>query len=131
MTKFSFVYLLGALLLCSGISENQTVMAHDDHQNPVKEKEFSQHDNKAMDDKQGVFCGVCKTIITKVLNSIGKAFSKNDIDQQLNTICEKTKIPFCKRFLQKYKTKLINALLSGDNNRTICIKLKLCKQMYM
>ncbi|XP_051578710.1 antimicrobial peptide NK-lysin [Myxocyprinus asiaticus] len=131
MTKLSFFSLLGALLLCSGISDNQTGMSHDDHQNPVKEKEFSQHDNKAMDDKQAAFCVVCKAIIRKVLNSIGKAFSKNDIDQQLNTVCRKMKIPGCRKFLQKYKTKLINALVSGDNYRTICVKLKLCKQKYM
>ncbi|XP_052436046.1 antimicrobial peptide NK-lysin [Carassius gibelio] len=130
MTK-SLIFLLATLLFCSGISHVQMGMSqHFDHLNPVREMEFGYHD-KATENKQLIICNVCKMILGKVIGYIGKTASKEKINQQLDKICEKIRIRGCKNFLQKYKTKLVTYLLSGDKAGTICIKLQLCKQMDM
>ncbi|XP_059377024.1 antimicrobial peptide NK-lysin [Carassius carassius] len=128
MTK-SLIFLLVTLLFCSGISDVQMGMSqHFDHLNPVREMELSYHD-KATENKQLIICSVCKTILRKVIGYIGKTASKEKINQQLDKICEKIRIRGCKTFVQKYKNKLVTYLLSGDRAGTICIKLKMCKQM--
>ncbi|XP_018970060.2 antimicrobial peptide NK-lysin [Cyprinus carpio] len=130
MTKL-LIFLLATLLFCSGISNVQMGMSqHFDHPNPVREMEFSYHD-KAMENKQMIICGVCKTILRKVITFIGKTASKEEINQKLDRICQKIRISGCQSFLQKYKNKVVNSLLSGDKAGTICIKLKLCKKMDM
>ncbi|KAF4102212.1 antimicrobial peptide NK-lysin [Onychostoma macrolepis] len=127
----SLVFLLASLLFCSGISDVQMGMSqHFDHPNPAREMEFSYHD-KAMENKQFIFCRACKTILRKVIQFVGKTVSKEEINRQLDRICGKIRIRGCKSFLQKYKNKLVIYLLSGDKAGTICIKLKLCKQMDM
>ncbi|XP_067311613.1 uncharacterized protein [Pseudorasbora parva] len=134
MTKKALVFLLVillSLLLCTGISGVQMGMSpHFDHLNPVKEMEFSYRDNKATKSKQ-IFCGICKTVVKKAISYIGKTVTKDEVNRQIDTICKKIKIPGCVTFVNKYKIKLVNALLSGGNELTICIKLKLCKKMYM
>uniref|UniRef100_A0A9J8BXK2 Saposin B-type domain-containing protein n=1 Tax=Cyprinus carpio carpio TaxID=630221 RepID=A0A9J8BXK2_CYPCA len=103
---------------------------HFDHPNPVREMEFSYHD-KATENKQIIICNVCKTILRKVIAFIGKTASKEEINQKLDRICQKIRISGCQSFLQKYKNKVVNSLISGDKAGTICIKLKLCKKMDM
>ncbi|XDV43210.1 hypothetical protein PO909_011727 [Leuciscus waleckii] len=133
MTKKSLVFLLGSLLLCSVISDVQMGLSqqHFDHLNPVREMEFSYHDKKATENKPLILCDSCKILVKKIIAYIGKHASKDKVDRQLGTICKKIKIPGCTKFVKKYKIKLINALISGGNERTICIKLNLCKPMYM
>lgn len=109
---------------------------------------------------QMIICGVCKTILRKVITFIGKTaskvcktylytcwayyklnvfpcswfvliFSQEEINQKLDRICKKIRISGCQSFLQKYKNKVVNSLISGDKAGTICIKLKLCKKMDM
>nr|QGA69872.1 NK-lysin antimicrobial peptide type 3 [Sinocrossocheilus bamaensis] len=98
--------------------------------NPVRELELSYHD-KATENKQMIYCDACKAILRRVIKYIGKTASKDEVNRQLDRICKRIRIRGCTRFLQKYKNKLVIALLSGDKASTICIKLKMCRRMYV
>nr|XP_055027304.1 antimicrobial peptide NK-lysin [Misgurnus anguillicaudatus] len=125
MTKISCFFLIWALLFFLDIHTG-TDCASAHHHSLVKE--FSHYDNKATKNKQGRFkCGFCKRVVGKILAIIGKQISKDKTGRQLDNICRKLKIPFCKRFVNKYKNNLINALSAGGHAHTICVKLKLCK----
>ncbi|KAK2878786.1 hypothetical protein Q8A67_019577 [Cirrhinus molitorella] len=58
---------------------------HFDHPNPVWELELSYSD-KAMENKQMIYCSACKTLLRKVIQYIGKTASKDEINRKLDTI---------------------------------------------
>ncbi|XP_052386590.1 prosaposin [Carassius gibelio] len=124
MTK-SLVFLLASLVFCSDVQMGTS--QYFEHPNPVREMEFSYHD-KATENKQIIYCSVCKAIVRKLISYIGKNANKEEVNRKLDNICTKIKIPGCSGFLRKYKNKLVTALLSGDKAATICVKLKLCKR---
>uniref|UniRef100_A0A673KVV9 Saposin B-type domain-containing protein n=1 Tax=Sinocyclocheilus rhinocerous TaxID=307959 RepID=A0A673KVV9_9TELE len=74
---------------------------------------------------QIIYCPTCKAILRKLITYIGKTATKEGVNRLLDRICKKIRISGCTRFLQKYKNKLVIALLSGDKAGTICVKLKL------
>ncbi|XP_056624567.1 antimicrobial peptide NK-lysin-like [Triplophysa dalaica] len=124
MTKVSCVFLIMALLSWSDISDIQIGTCQDIDQL------LSQNGNQSMINNKGVFCGVCKSVVKKVMATIGKHISKDETGQKLDNICAKLKIPFCKRFVRKYRAKLIDALSAGGDGHSTCVKLKLCKRVY-
>ncbi|KAI7804490.1 uncharacterized protein LOC130560700 [Triplophysa rosa] len=124
MAKVSCVFLIVALLFCSDISDIQIGMCQDIDQ------VLSQYGNQSMINNQAIFCGVCKSVVRKVIATVGKHISKDETGQKLDNICAKLKIPFCKRFVSKYRAKLIDALSAGGDGHAICFKLKLCKSVY-
>ncbi|XP_056333760.1 prosaposin [Danio aesculapii] len=125
MTKIALVFLLGSLLVCSGVSDVQMeILQQSDLLNPEQGLKFSDYDNKLL-----VFCNICKNVMRKVIIAVGKTVSKDEINRQLDKICMKLRIPGCRRFVQKYKNALINALLAGNRAQATCVQLKLCKNM--
>ncbi|XP_043119303.1 uncharacterized protein LOC122362088 [Puntigrus tetrazona] len=130
MTK-ALVFLLASLLFCSAISDDQMGMSqHFDHPHPVREMEFIYHD-KAIENKELILCGICKSILRKVIELIGKTANKEEINQKIDKICQKIRIPGCTNFVLKYKNKIVDALLSGNKAGSICLKIKLCKKTDM
>nr|XP_017207213.1 antimicrobial peptide NK-lysin-like [Danio rerio] len=81
------------------------------------------------DNKMLAICVICKYVMRKVIVGVGKTVSKDEVNRQLNTICRKIRIPGCRNFVRKYRNKLINDLLAGARAHTICVHLKLCKNM--
>ncbi|XP_056623656.1 antimicrobial peptide NK-lysin-like [Triplophysa dalaica] len=124
MAKVSCVFLIMALLFWSDFSDIQIGMCQDIDQL------LSQNGNQSMINNKRIFCGICKSVVKKVMATIGKHISKDETGQKLDKICEKIKIPLCSGFIKKYRTKLIDALSAGGDGHSTCVKLKLCKQVY-
>ncbi|KAL6478320.1 hypothetical protein MHYP_G00141550 [Metynnis hypsauchen] len=62
-------------------------------------------------------CIICKKVVSIVLQKVGQSISKHNIERALDGICSKVGlISACRRFIQKYKVKLVNAISAGNSS---------------
>ncbi|KAI4887179.1 hypothetical protein NFI96_021291 [Prochilodus magdalenae] len=77
-----------------------------------------------------LFCTVCKSVANRVLKIIKDKLSKDNIDMALDGICKKVgATDLCRRFIKKYREKLIDAIAAGGTANNICKSLKLCNDL--
>ncbi|XP_041702817.1 saposin-C [Coregonus clupeaformis] len=74
-------------------------------------------------------CYVCKLIIKKVKAKLNGDNNKDDTAAALDSICGSLRMlkGICKKLVNKYKVKLIDALVGDVDARDACKTLKLCK----
>ncbi|XP_064168974.1 antimicrobial peptide NK-lysin-like [Anguilla rostrata] len=74
-------------------------------------------------------CFICKRIVEKVKRTISNDASKQEIVEKLHRVCEILPVikASCKRLVSKYIDKLATELAAGDDVRTACVKIKLCR----
>ncbi|CAB1330644.1 unnamed protein product [Coregonus sp. 'balchen'] len=74
-------------------------------------------------------CYVCKLIIKKVKAKLNGDNNKDDTAAALDSICGSLRMlkGMCKKLVNKYKVKLIDALVGDVDARDACKTLKLCK----
>ncbi|KAM9432705.1 saposin-C-like [Salvelinus alpinus] len=74
-------------------------------------------------------CFACKRIINKVKAQLDGDNDKENITAKLDSICGSMGIlkAICKKQVNKYKEKLIEALLNDEDAKDACKEMKLCK----
>ncbi|KAL7873753.1 hypothetical protein AOLI_G00128240 [Acnodon oligacanthus] len=72
-------------------------------------------------------CIICKKVVRTVLEKVRNSISKDNIESALDGICSKLGLKsICRRFIKKYKLKLIDAISAGKGSVSVCKSLKLC-----
>ncbi|KAL0969561.1 hypothetical protein UPYG_G00229120 [Umbra pygmaea] len=74
-------------------------------------------------------CGVCKKIIQTLEKKVANNEAKDKIAAKLNAFCDSMKFlkGTCRKLVNKYKDKVIDAISKHLNATVVCRKWKLCK----
>ncbi|KAI5622868.1 antimicrobial peptide NK-lysin-like [Silurus asotus] len=119
------VFQFGVLLLLLGCVQCQEQIFND---NSLMVETYGRDMQKINDPLFA--CNICKKILQKIFDSIGKQLSKDKVDTAINKVCQKLKLinAPCMKFVKKYKDKLVRAITSEKNAPAACKRLKLCKK---
>ncbi|KAI5622869.1 antimicrobial peptide NK-lysin-like [Silurus asotus] len=115
------VFQFGVLLLLLGCVQCQEQIFND---NSLMVETYGRDVQKINDPLFG--CNICKKILQKIFDSIGKQLSKDKVDMAINKVCHKFEPRDCVGFIKKYRDKLVRAIMSEKNAPAVCKLLKVC-----
>ncbi|XP_071379869.1 saposin-C-like [Centroberyx affinis] len=127
---------IALLLLCALVVESWHSLEDrpEDHEDfPSMWKDYMERADHLTEEYEAFpgFCKACKVIISKVQKKLGGATAKDEISKLLDSACNRVgKLikGICKKILNKYKDKLIDALANKMSAKDACVKLTLCKK---
>ncbi|CAJ1073490.1 antimicrobial peptide NK-lysin-like [Xyrichtys novacula] len=99
----------------------------------LKQKGATQHSGEELKDEAlQDLCKGCKSLVTKVKEKMGDKASKAKIAKLVEEVCSKEKDEpvkaACQKIIEQVKDQLCEAVAKGDDPKTACKRVKLCKK---